>query len=328
MLIFICCAAVAGKAQDAHAIAFLPDKNDYDFVNVHNFVVNYSSTSPATTAASATGAGDHETREMFSYSEGKYFPDVRGDLWTAGAQAEQWAGWDNKRCRLQMQEHMYPRLTPKTARLPERERKKRGLDDEHADTTLVIHIRSGDLFDFDYFNGNEVKEWMPAAKEGKTHEDGFYWQPPLCFYKRVIQQGNGHGQEFTKVLVVTERDKKNPTIKGLLEWRPSLVTVQSSELWIDVSTILQARHLVISHGTFSWGLALLSKELRTLYTMHSREWPVAFDAPDLNILEYKLPRYLAYWSGTEDRQRKMLDPRACEGIQEERFGLAKSTGGA
>ena len=32
MLIFICCAAVAGKAQDAHAIAFLPDKNDYDFV--------------------------------------------------------------------------------------------------------------------------------------------------------------------------------------------------------------------------------------------------------------------------------------------------------
>jgi hypothetical protein len=51
------------------------------------------------------------------------------------------------------------------------------------------------------------------------------------------------------VLVVTESDKKNPTIKALQEWRPDLVTVQSTSLENDVATLLQAKHMVISHGT-------------------------------------------------------------------------------
>jgi hypothetical protein len=61
---------------------------------------------------------------------------------------------------------------------------EQGLDDAQADTTLVIHIRSGDLFDFDYFNGSPgvIKEWMPAAKAGKDHEDGFYFQVWYHFF--------------------------------------------------------------------------------------------------------------------------------------------------
>jgi hypothetical protein len=48
----------------------------------------------------------------------------------------------------------------------------------------------------------------------------------------------------------------------------------------------QAKHLVISHGTFSWALALLSKRLHTMHTMRNKEWPVAFNATDLHIKEY------------------------------------------
>jgi hypothetical protein len=44
---------------------------------------------------------------------------------------------------------------------------------------------------------------------------------------------------YKKVLVVTEQDELNPTIKALQQWRPDLVKVQSLTLGTDVQTILQ-----------------------------------------------------------------------------------------
>jgi hypothetical protein len=83
--------------------------------------------------------------------------------------------------------------------------------------------------------------------------------------------------------------------------------------------------MIYDAGTFSWGLALLSKRLHTLHEMRSKEWPVAFDATDLHIHEYVLPKYLTYWSSTADRTTKMLDSQACVGMEVEPFGLAKAT---
>jgi hypothetical protein len=161
---------VASQAQDTHAFAIFSNKNEYNFVNVSNFVLDYS--------LSAEGGknGGASVVNNFTYKEGNFFPNVRGDLWTAEEQAKQWAGWNNQQCRLQMQQHMWSRFRPDVVTMKEAHLERIGLDDKHADTTLVIHIRSGDLFGFDYFNGNELKPWMPAAKEGKEHEDGFYWQ--------------------------------------------------------------------------------------------------------------------------------------------------------
>ena len=61
------------------------------------------------------------------------------------------------------------------------------------DDTIVVHIRSGDNFT------------KPCSID--------YIQPPLSFYKRVCAG-------FAKIIVLTEKDKRNPCIAGMLAWRP------------------------------------------------------------------------------------------------------------
>jgi hypothetical protein len=108
------------------------------------------------------------------------------------------------------------------------------------DDTLVIHIRSGDIFN-------------PGAH-------GFYVQPPFAFYKKVIEDFG-----FKKLYILTESDMRNPCIH-LLQTEYPTVKIQSSSLAEDVSVILQAKHFLCnSHGTFGHMLALLSDKLEHLY---------------------------------------------------------------
>jgi hypothetical protein len=108
------------------------------------------------------------------------------------------------------------------------------------DDTLVIHIRSGDIMN-----------------EG-CH--GFYVQPPYSFYKKVIDEHN-----FKKIIIVTEPDKKNPAIQMLIDSYTN-ISIQSTNLYEDVSTILNAKNLVCnSQGTFGHMLALLSPNLKNIH---------------------------------------------------------------
>ena len=110
------------------------------------------------------------------------------------------------------------------------------LDDE----TLVIHIRSGDIMN-----------------EG-CH--GFYVQPPFSFYKKVIDENN-----FKKIIIVTEPDKKNPAIQMLLDTYTNS-SIQSTNLYDDVSCIINAKNFLCnSQGTFGHMLALLSPNLKNIY---------------------------------------------------------------
>lgn len=106
--------------------------------------------------------------------------------------------------------------------------------------TLVIHIRSGDIFN-------------PGAHS-------FYVQPPFAFYKKVIEEFG-----FTKLHILTEPDLRNPCIHLLQSEYPN-VKIQSSSLADDVGVILQAKHFLCnSHGTFGHMLALMSTNLEHLY---------------------------------------------------------------
>jgi hypothetical protein len=108
------------------------------------------------------------------------------------------------------------------------------------DKTLVIHIRSGDIFN-------------PGAHS-------FYVQPPFAFYKKVIEDFG-----FQKLHILTESDMRNPCIHLLQTEYPN-VKIQASSLAEDVGVILQAQHFLCnSHGTFGHMLALLSDKLRHLY---------------------------------------------------------------
>ncbi|MEG3982873.1 discoidin domain-containing protein [Microcoleus sp. T3B2] len=111
-------------------------------------------------------------------------------------------------------------------------------DKSIGERTLVIHIRSGDVFDG--FN---------------IHP--FYVQPPLSYYQKIIEDGN-----YQDIVVVTEADRLNPCINELLIRYNA--RVQTNSLEEDVNTILSAKHLVIGQGTFG-NLSMLSPNLAKLY---------------------------------------------------------------
>lgn len=109
------------------------------------------------------------------------------------------------------------------------------LPDDH----LVIHIRSGDVF------------------EEQGHP--LYGQPPLAFYSLILRSA-----PWRQVILVSE-DRQNPVIDRLLQASgpglPPVVHRQAS-LEEDLHLLLRARSLASSLGTFMPAVLALSENVR------------------------------------------------------------------
>lgn len=153
------------------------------------------------------------------------------------------------------------------------------------DDTLVIHIRSGDIFG------------------GWVH--GNYVQPPLSYYKKIIKES---GKE--KVLLITQEDKKNPCVDGLLSWN-NRVQLQTGSLSQDMTSILLAKELVIGFGTFGWMLSLMSKNINRLYTPEVNQdlFSSYFMRPPFAIKRYVFEDYIniGEWKNTKDQNSLMVE---------------------
>jgi len=104
---------------------------------------------------------------------------------------------------------------------------------------IVIHIRSGDVFD-----------------KGVANPDQ-YVPNPLSFYMQLIDS-------FSTALVVTEDDEYNPVVQELK--KHSKVTVQSLTVQEDFATMLAAKNLASSGvGTFAVAAALCSQNIENFY---------------------------------------------------------------
>jgi hypothetical protein len=112
-------------------------------------------------------------------------------------------------------------------------------DDLISEETLVIHIRSGDIF------GSMVHE--------------AYIQPPFSFYLKIINKFN-----FKDIVVITQDDLSNPCIDLLKKAIPEL-RIQTSDDMTDAGTILSARNLIIAHSSFSLCLGLASTKLKHIF---------------------------------------------------------------
>jgi len=161
-------------------------------------------------------------------------------------------------------------------------------DNPHNDETLVMHIRSGDIMN--------------------TNCHSFYVQPPFSFYKKVIDENN-----YKRIIIVTEPDKRNPAIQ-LIQNNYQNVTIQSTNLYEDVSCILNAKNFLCnSTGTFGHMLALMSKNLKKLYIprydtttgfgdnnfLKAEDTRVFFDMSNIthiNINEYIIKNYIPPFS--------------------------------
>ena len=155
------------------------------------------------------------------------------------------------------------------------------------DDTVVIHIRSGDIFD-------------------QVHPNGHQYTPnPLDFYNKLLSN-------FERAIIVTEPDKNNPIVE-VLRQNPK-VTVQSSSVAEDFATLMSAKNLANSGvGTFCVAAALCSKHVQNFYctdlmlTEHLNYSMLV--GTDINVCQLKLNDYLQVgeWTNTEEQRNFILE---------------------
>ena len=105
---------------------------------------------------------------------------------------------------------------------------------------LYIHIRSGDIFKY------------------KSNKNINYAQPPLCFYKNIINNFS-----FTKIFIVAQ-DKENPLIDILIKNFPYLIFT-SNHLNEDLSILSSAYNIVASISSFLTTLIIINDNLNLLF---------------------------------------------------------------
>ena len=143
---------------------------------------------------------------------------------------------------------------------------------------LVIHIRSGDIF-------NKIK---PHPR---------YAQPPFHFYKKIIDDFG-----FKNILIVTEPDMKNPCIELIKKEYPHTI-IQSSTLENDIHTLLNAQYLIVGNGTFSSVLSMISKNIKIVFTTDKMKR--FYPKTNFKIFSYSLPSYDMHWQNTPEQIDKM-----------------------
>jgi hypothetical protein len=145
-----------------------------------------------------------------------------------------------------------------------------------ADDTIVIHIRSGDVL----------------GEGGVANTNIMYADPPLAYYIDIIERNKNKD-----ILIITNfKEASVPSILvTLLLQRYPKITLTSGNLDEDLGYILSASHLVISQGTFAWGVGLASPRLKNLYMFH---------LPKFNFDMFAFPRSrVTVYKSTEDARR-------------------------
>lgn len=151
------------------------------------------------------------------------------------------------------------------------------------DTTLVIHIRSGDI--------------NTKNRRKRT-------QPPISMYDKIISDTE---PKFQTVLVVTEPSKLNPCIAALKTKYNAII--QTKSVNYDFQTLLMAKHLVLSNDSwFAQEALFFSKHPKTFYRMVFKK------RFDFTFMEHKEQIYLIKdyigrynWEYTEKNMALMIN---------------------
>ena len=128
--------------------------------------------------------------------------------------------------------------------------------DVTTNSDLVIHIRSGDIFNTPDKN---VRKRLFSKREKPKPVQPNYAQPPLSYYVKIIESN-----QWNSIKLIAE-DSKNPVIDKLLRGYPQ-ISFEPQSLVDDLREILNCPNLVIGNGSFGVVLALLSNKLVNLYT--------------------------------------------------------------
>jgi hypothetical protein len=156
-----------------------------------------------------------------------------------------------------------------------------------SDNTIVIHVRSGDIFSIE-------------------HKDGHNYVPnPLDYYESLIDK-------FDQAIIVTENDNHNPIVEILKN--NSKVIIQSSSIENDFATLMSAKNLASSGvGTFCVAAALCSNNIRNFYctdlmlTEHLNYSMIV--NTDIEVFVCNLKNYIPIgeWKNTNEQRKFILE---------------------
>tara|TARA_Y100000741_G_scaffold364677_1_gene356500 strand:- start:1473 stop:2357 length:885 start_codon:yes stop_codon:yes gene_type:complete len=158
--------------------------------------------------------------------------------------------------------------------------------------TLVMHIRSGDVFEKRDDNG--------------IFGNQYYLQNPLVYYKKLIEN-------YENTIIVSSTPLNNPVIEKLKNNKK--VEISSSNLEEDFNLLLNAKNLATSGvGTFAIAAALSSKKLinfhySNLYFNHHLNPTMV---KNVNHHKYRFNGYLNIgdkWDGDKKQVQKMLSSK-------------------
>lgn len=146
---------------------------------------------------------------------------------------------------------------------------------------LVIHIRSGDIFDKDPHPG--------------------YIMPPLSYYVDIIRANT-----FKNIYLLAE-DRKNPCINALLELYPN-IQFELQPLEKDIRLILGAVNVVSSYGTMIDSLLLFSNNIKRVYRPSYSH--ILFKLESVQYIATNLDEYkqvMTPWKNTQEQLDKMMN---------------------
>lgn len=155
---------------------------------------------------------------------------------------------------------------------------------------LVVHIRSGDVFD-------------PEPNPN-------YPQPPLAFYQMIVTRLRAE-RRIGSVCIVAE-DRGNPCVDALEHWlgeQRIVCRVQSGSFAEDIATVLGARQVVFGRGTFGVGMCFVSDSITEVHTFANALYS---QMPGLSLVTVTNDPTGGYikpgeWRRTEAQLRQMLD---------------------
>ncbi len=146
---------------------------------------------------------------------------------------------------------------------------------------LVIHIRSGDIFDKDPHPG--------------------YIMPPLSYYVDIIRTNT-----FKNIYLLAQ-DRKNPCINTLLELYPT-IQFELQPLEKDIRLILGAVNVVSSYGSMIDSLLLFSDNIKRVYRPSYSD--ILFKLESVQYIATDLDEYkqaMTPWKNTQEQLGKMMN---------------------
>lgn len=153
--------------------------------------------------------------------------------------------------------------------------------------TLIIYIRSGDLF--------------PDSYKQTVHPK--YISAPYYYYEYILNKYQNNYKDF----ILVSEDNRNPVIKLLLKKYPYIKWTPNT-LEDDLKIILGASDIVSCIGTFIQALSWVSKNMTKVYLpsyVCKKKYYPELEIEKIDLYDFK--EKIGSWKNTKDQHNLLLN---------------------